>query len=171
MTEADAKALIEAAQKGDKTAFEALVVLYYDTIFKFAMKWCGDVNNAEDIAQNACMKLARSIDSYNFKAAFTSWLYRLVVNVAIDWQRSQARHEGAQLSDESGHVGVSVSICAGSNGGGVCAACKRENGAAAGDGGRFIPPRGGAEYGLQREYGVVVHPRSPQEARCAIRKG
>ena len=109
MTEADAKALIEAAQKGDKTAFEALVVLYYDTIFKFAMKWCGDVNNAEDITQNACMKLARSIDSYNFKAAFTSWLYRLVVNVAIDWQRSQARHEGAELSDEAGHVGVSAS--------------------------------------------------------------
>ncbi len=86
--------LIKRAQKGDRAAFEELLRVHYDTIFKFAMKWCGNGSDAEDIAQNACMKLARAIDSFNFKAAFTSWLYRLVVNVAIDWQRSNARHTG-----------------------------------------------------------------------------
>ena len=90
----DDHTLAKKAQKGDRAAFEELLRRHYDTMFKFAMKWCGNKDNAEDITQNACVKLARAIDSFNFKAEFTSWLYRLVINTAIDWQRSNTRHEG-----------------------------------------------------------------------------
>ena len=91
--------LIRRAQAGDATAFGELLDLYYDTIFRFAWKWCRDRVNAEDIAQLACMKLASSLAQYRFQAAFTSWLYRLVITCAQDWQRAQRRHDHDELGD------------------------------------------------------------------------
>ena len=85
--------LIRRAQAGDATAFGDLLDLYYDTIFRFAWKWCRHRVNAEDIAQLACIKLASSLAQYRFQAAFASWLYRLVISCAHDWQRAQRRHE------------------------------------------------------------------------------
>lgn len=91
MTDTEA-ALIRAAQSGDRIAFEALVREHYNVMFRMAFKWCGNRADAEDITQNACIKLARSLGGYRFEAAFTSWLYRLVVNTAIDWQRQNKTH-------------------------------------------------------------------------------
>jgi RNA polymerase sigma-70 factor (ECF subfamily) len=85
--------LIRRAQEGDSQSFSELLDLYYDTIHRFAWKWCGHAANADDIAQQACIKLANSLPQYRFQAAFTSWLYRLVVSCAQDWQRSQQRHD------------------------------------------------------------------------------
>lgn len=85
-------ALIKQAQNGDAKAFEALLGMHYDTLFKFAYKWCGRREDAEDITQQACIKLGRTIGQFRFDAAFTSWLYRLLINCAKDWNRSQQRH-------------------------------------------------------------------------------
>ena len=95
----DEPALIRRAQAGDPTAFGDLLDLYYDTIFRFAWKWCRHRVNAEDIAQLACIKLANSLAQFRFQAAFSSWLYRLVISCAQDWQRSQQRHEHDDLAD------------------------------------------------------------------------
>src|SRR3569832_1818042 len=91
--------LIRRAQAGDAAAFASLVVLHYDTIHRFAWKWCGHATNAEDIAQLACIKLANSLAQFRFQAAFSSWLYRLVISCAQDWQRSQSRHDHDELQD------------------------------------------------------------------------
>lgn len=95
----DDTALIRRAQAGDATAFAELLDLYYDTIFRFAWKWCRHRVNAEDVAQLACIKLASSLAQYRFQAAFSSWLYRLVISCAQDWQRSQQRHAHDDLGD------------------------------------------------------------------------
>jgi RNA polymerase sigma-70 factor, ECF subfamily len=92
--------LIRRAQGGDATSFAELLDLHYDTIYRFAWKWCGHAANAEDIAQQACLKLAASLAQYRFQAAFTSWLYRLVISCAQDWQRSQQRHDHDELSED-----------------------------------------------------------------------
>lgn len=86
------EALIRRAQNGDARAFEELLGVYYGTLYKFAFKWCGNREDAEDVTQQACLKLARSIDQFRFDAAFTSWLYRLVINCAKDWSKQQQRH-------------------------------------------------------------------------------
>ena len=82
---------IKLAQAGNRRAFEGLLNDYYEVMFRFAFKYCGCREDAEDITQNACMKLARNIGQYKFKSAFTSWLYRLVINTAIDWQRQNKK--------------------------------------------------------------------------------
>jgi RNA polymerase sigma-70 factor (ECF subfamily) len=88
----DDEALIRAAQAGDGTAFERLLERHYDTLYRFAYKWCGSRMDAEDVTQQACLKLAHGLDQYRFESALTSWLYRVVVNCAKDWARSQGRH-------------------------------------------------------------------------------
>ena len=92
-------ALIKRAQNGDREAFEALLRRHYDLIFRIAYKWCGNRADAEDITQNACIKLARSIGSFRFEASFPNWLYAIVINTAKDWQKSRARHRGDELSE------------------------------------------------------------------------
>jgi RNA polymerase sigma-70 factor (ECF subfamily) len=100
----DDTALIRRAQAGDATAFAELLDLHYDTIFRFAWKWCRHRVNAEDVAQLACIKLASSLAQYRFQAAFSSWLYRLVISCAQDWQRSQQRHAHDDLGDTDHRV-------------------------------------------------------------------
>jgi RNA polymerase sigma factor (sigma-70 family) len=87
----DEKALIERAQQGDRGAFETLLGAYYEVIFRIAFRWCGNRADAEDVTQNACVKLARSIDSFRFQSAFLTWLHSLVINVAKDWSKARSR--------------------------------------------------------------------------------
>ena len=92
----DDEALIRAAQAGDGEAFERLLERHYDTLYRFAYRWCGNRTDAEDVTQQACLKLARALDSYRFESAFSTWLYRVVVNCAKDWKRSQDRHPNSE---------------------------------------------------------------------------
>ncbi len=93
------KSLIRGAQGGDVASFAELLDLHYDTIYRIAWKWCGHRANAEDIAQQSCIKLATSLTQFRFRAAFTSWLYQLVISCARDWQRSQQRHVHDELPE------------------------------------------------------------------------
>jgi RNA polymerase sigma-70 factor (ECF subfamily) len=99
MDHAQLTGLIRRAQGGDVPSFAELLDLHYDTIYRFAWKWCGHRANAEDIAQQSCIKLAASLAQFRFQAAFTSWLYQLVIRCAQDWQRAQQRHEHDALPE------------------------------------------------------------------------
>ncbi|MFT6099223.1 MAG: RNA polymerase sigma-70 factor (ECF subfamily) [Arenicella sp.] len=56
--------LIERCQRGKADAFEQLLALHYDTIYRFAYRWCGDQHNTQDITQLACITLARSTNQF-----------------------------------------------------------------------------------------------------------
>lgn len=99
MSRVDQAAQIRSAQAGDNCAFEILLGDCYDSIYRFAYRWCGNRADAEDITQQACIKLAQSIGQFRFEAAFTSWLYRLVINCAKDWYKSQNRHQHEDIDD------------------------------------------------------------------------
>src|SRR5215510_8858110 len=95
----DDLSLIRRAQGGDASSFAELLDLHYDTIYRFAWKWCGHPVNAQDIAQQACIKLASCLAQFRFEAAFTTWLYRLVISCARDWQRTEQRGTGVELPE------------------------------------------------------------------------
>jgi RNA polymerase sigma-70 factor (ECF subfamily) len=94
------KPTLQRAMDGDGAAFGEVVDICYDSIFRFAMKYTGVRQDAEDVAQLACIKLATAIRSYRFEAAFTTWLYVLVLNCARDWYRQQNRHRGDEVRIE-----------------------------------------------------------------------
>jgi len=79
--------LVALAQGGDSRAFAQLLERHYGTVFRIAYKCCGNRGDAEDIAQNACLRLASSIGQFQFRAGFTTWLYRVVLSAARDFQR------------------------------------------------------------------------------------
>ena len=83
--------LIERARGGDGEAFSRLVERYYSTIFRIAYKWCGDRADAEDITQDVCVKLGHAIRGFKGTSAFSSWLYRVTLNAARDFQRARER--------------------------------------------------------------------------------
>ena len=90
MTEPDEESvLIKQAQNGDRGAFDSLLRAHYDAMYRMAFKWCGNKADAEDITQNACIKLARSIGTFRFQSEFATWLYRLVINTAKDWAKAR----------------------------------------------------------------------------------
>lgn len=90
--------LIRQCQQGDKQAFNKLVTRHYDAIYKTAWRWCGNPENAEDITQNACIKLAHNVFNYEFKSSFTTWLYRLTINCAKDYYKSPTQHNKREES-------------------------------------------------------------------------
>ena len=77
------------AARGDSDAFRLLLERHYDLIFRVAYKFCGHVEEAEDIAQDVCLALPQGIKRFKGDASFTTWLYRVVVNRAKDVRRRQ----------------------------------------------------------------------------------
>ncbi len=83
--------MIENAQRGDRQAFSALLELHYDFVHNVAWRWSGNVADAEDIAQDVCVKLGQAIRSFRGTSRFRTWLYTLTLNAARDHQRKAAR--------------------------------------------------------------------------------
>jgi RNA polymerase sigma factor (sigma-70 family) len=83
--------LVAQAIGGDRRAFAVLIERHYDFIYRTACKWLGRRQDAEDIAQEVCIKLASVLRSFDGRSAFTSWLYRVTLNQVRDTQRSATR--------------------------------------------------------------------------------
>ncbi len=86
--------LVRRAQNGDAEAFAELIEGQYDRIFRTAWRWCGNVHDAEDIAQDVCVRLGSALASFDGRSAFSSWVYRITLNMVRDWQRA-GRRRGA----------------------------------------------------------------------------
>jgi len=84
-------ALVGRAQKGDGEAFSMLIEAHYDLIYRTAYKWSGHRSDAEDVAQDVCVKLGSVLASFDGRSAFSSWLYRVTLNAVRDMQRASSR--------------------------------------------------------------------------------
>ena len=85
------RALVVRAQNGDAEAFGELIEDHYDLIHRTAWKWSGNRADAEDIAQDVCVKLGSVIAQFDGRSAFSSWVYRITLNAVRDMQRAGKR--------------------------------------------------------------------------------
>ena len=72
--------LVEAFQKGDKRAFDQLVIRHRERIFNLCCRFLGDYEEANDSAQDAFVKAYDSLNAFRLESAFSTWLYRIAVN-------------------------------------------------------------------------------------------
>ncbi|TPK84763.1 RNA polymerase sigma factor [Mesorhizobium sp. B2-4-13] len=90
-SEASDAELIGRAKGGDRGAFGKLLERHYDFVYRAAYRWCGRKADAEDIAQEVCVRLGKAIRDYRGGAAFTTWLYTMTMNAARDTMRNTQR--------------------------------------------------------------------------------
>jgi RNA polymerase sigma-70 factor (ECF subfamily) len=75
--------LVGFAQKGDKDAFGKLMLRYQNKIYRLARRMTETDEDAEDVLQEAFVKAFRSIKGFKGKSKFSTWLYRITVNLAL----------------------------------------------------------------------------------------
>lgn len=96
--------LVGRALGGDLEAYEALVRRHRDRIFRIALRVLGDRSDAEDVAQEVVLQLWTGPAAFSGTAAFTTWLYRVVVNRCLDLRRRRGSPPGPVPGpDEPGH--------------------------------------------------------------------
>jgi RNA polymerase sigma-70 factor (ECF subfamily) len=95
--------LLRACRRGDKKAFEVLVQRYQRKVLAVAVGMVHNPEDAMEIAQDSFVKAFQSLDRFKGESSFYTWLYRIVVNRAIDFQRRQRRQP--TVAFEEGGVG------------------------------------------------------------------
>lgn len=85
--------IIEACRRGDRDARRAVYDLYKDKVYSIALYFFhGDTATASDATQQIFLKLLTDLQRFRGDSAFSTWLYRLVVNTCIDIARKRKHH-------------------------------------------------------------------------------
>ena len=85
------KQLVERVRRGDKRAFDLLILKYQHKIISIVGRYLGDQNDVQDVSQETFIKAYRAIPNFRGESAFYTWLYRIAVNTAKNHLVSKSR--------------------------------------------------------------------------------
>ena len=86
--------LVRAAQAGNQAAFEQLVYAHDQAVLRLAFRITGSHNDAQDIHQEAFIKVYKKLGGFRFECTLSTWIYRIVTNVCLDHlRRNRSRGE------------------------------------------------------------------------------
>lgn len=112
MTKTTDAELVERVQRGDKRAFDILVVKYQSKILSIVSRFISDNAEINDVAQDAFIKAYRALPNFRGESAFYTWLYRIAINTAKNYLTARGRRPPASDIDsqdaESYGVGVAL---------------------------------------------------------------
>jgi RNA polymerase sigma-70 factor (ECF subfamily) len=102
---------VEALKRKEASAFEQLIAQHGAMLYRVALRLLGQREEAEDVLQEALLKVYQNIHTFDGRAALTTWLYRIVVNTALMRLRAQTRipkevldTTGPLFTDEGEHA-------------------------------------------------------------------
>jgi RNA polymerase sigma-70 factor (ECF subfamily) len=98
--------LLAACRRGDRAAFEEVVRRTHRQVYTQALRIVGDRHEAEDVAQEAYLRVFRGLARFRGDAQFETWLYRIVANAAITQLRRRGRFPELALDRPEGPVEV-----------------------------------------------------------------
>ncbi len=91
--------LVERAQRGDKRAFDLLVVKYQRKLARLLSQFIRDAAEVEDVTQETFIKAYRSLSSFRGDSAFYTWLYRIGINAAKNFLVAQKRRASTTINE------------------------------------------------------------------------
>jgi RNA polymerase sigma-70 factor (ECF subfamily) len=95
--------LVREAQGGSQAAFEQLVHTYDQGVLRLALRLTGSATDAQDIHQEAFLKVYKKLDGFRFECSFGTWIYRIVTNVCLDHlrrNRARKKNNAVEITDE-----------------------------------------------------------------------
>ena len=102
MSERDVDAeLVARVQRGDKQAFDLLVLKYQRKIMRLLSRMIRDPGEIEDVAQEAFIKAYRALPQFRGESAFYTWLYRIAINTARNWLAQNNRRPSTPSAQEN----------------------------------------------------------------------
>ena len=106
IAEPDDLELVARCQAGDQHAFNQLVTRYRTRAFSMVFNMVRNEQDAWDLTQDGFLKAWKSIGRFRGQSSFYTWLYRILMNVGIDWLRRKQIEGGAEFDDTLGLVNV-----------------------------------------------------------------
>jgi RNA polymerase sigma-70 factor, ECF subfamily len=91
--------LVRRCQAGNSEAFDELVTRYRTRVFGMIYNMVHSEQDAWDLAQDSFVKAWKSIGRFRGQSSFYTWIYRIVMNVTIDWLRKKQVKSGAEFDD------------------------------------------------------------------------
>jgi RNA polymerase sigma-70 factor (ECF subfamily) len=93
--------LVRLARQGDRDAYRELVERYQRKVYAVLLGMLHDHDAAWETSQETFIKALRNLDQFKGEAAFYTWLYRIAVNLAIDYQRREWRRPVTSVADDT----------------------------------------------------------------------
>jgi RNA polymerase sigma-70 factor, ECF subfamily len=92
--------LVKRAQRGDYTAFDALVTKHRGKVYAMIMNMVKNDADAWDLAQDSFIKAWRALPNFEFRSQFSTWLFRISHNVVYDWMRKKNSRSEEELDEK-----------------------------------------------------------------------
>ncbi|MBN1509520.1 MAG: sigma-70 family RNA polymerase sigma factor [Sedimentisphaerales bacterium] len=96
----DDSVLVQQSQRGDVIAMERLILKYQNRIFNVVLKMCGNPDDAAELTQETFVKVIESIEKFKGRSSFYTWLFRIAVNLTLNYCQRHARTATRSLDAE-----------------------------------------------------------------------
>lgn len=98
--------MIEKAIAGDMQAFRLLVDRHQSFVYTLSFRFVGNASDAKDISQEAFIRLWKNLHRYRHEVKLTTWLYKIVTNLCLDFLKSGHNKRSKRMEDLENHTGM-----------------------------------------------------------------
>jgi RNA polymerase sigma factor (sigma-70 family) len=111
----DLAGVVEAAQRGDRTALESLLRELQGPVYRLAMRMLGGPDDASDATQEILLRVARHIGSFQRESSFTTWAYRVAANylLTLRSRRGETSAQVASFDEAAQQLDAALAVSAG----------------------------------------------------------
>jgi RNA polymerase sigma-70 factor, ECF subfamily len=102
--------LVERARGGDADSFNQLITRWERPIYALAYRVIGREEDARDVCQEAFLRAYRGLNGFKGEAKFSSWLYRITLNLCRDWIRKQRRAPVSQMPEDTDAMELAAEV-------------------------------------------------------------
>jgi len=97
----DDNLLVDRCRKGDSKAMESLIIKYKDRIYNIILKMCRNPDDAAELTQDTFVKVLQNIHKFQSRSSFYTWIFRIAVNLTINFCKRNAKIGLKSLDNEN----------------------------------------------------------------------